>query len=76
MPTSTAIEKHLYSYVYNGSLIKESYMYQCPKSECKSTDTYKEKIMGNDTGDRICKKCGYTTSANSFRKENTEEKEL
>lgn len=51
-------------------------MYQCPKSECKSTDTYKEKIMGNDTGDRICKKCGYTTSANSFRKENIEGKEL
>ncbi|WP_157076066.1 TFIIB-type zinc ribbon-containing protein [Alteromonas stellipolaris] len=39
--------------------------YICPK--CGSDDTYKEKIMGADTGDRICKSCGYTTSGNSFK---------
>ena len=43
-------------------------MYQCPK--CKSTETYKEKIMGADTGDRVCKICDYTTSANSFKTDN------
>lgn len=42
-------------------------MYTCPK--CKSTDTYKEKINGSDTGDRICNSCKYTTSAISFRQQ-------
>ena len=44
-------------------------MYKCPK--CNSKNTYKEKILGQDTGDRVCKDCGHITSAASFRiKEN------
>lgn len=42
-------------------------MYQCPKSKCKSKNTYKEKILGQDTGDRVCNDCGYITSSASFR---------
>lgn len=40
-------------------------MYKCPK--CSSGSTYKERINGMDTGDRVCKDCGYITSANSFK---------
>ena len=46
-------------------------MYTCPK--CSSTDTYKERINGSDTGDRICKICEYTTSAVSFKEKGKEE---
>ncbi|MUK91903.1 hypothetical protein GNP80_05565 [Aliivibrio fischeri] len=50
-------------------------MYKCPK--CKSPNTYKEKIMGSDTGDRVCKDCGHTTSAVSFRvKQEQQDKEV
>lgn len=31
---------------------------KCPK--CQSKDTYKEKILGADTLDVVCSKCGYT----------------
>ncbi|OHY89562.1 hypothetical protein BI375_23490 [Vibrio rotiferianus] len=41
-------------------------MYKCPK--CSSEDTYKEKINGMDTGDRVCRSCGHITSASSFKK--------
>ena len=37
----------------------------CPK--CGSEDTHKDRVMGTDSGDRTCKSCGYTTSANSFK---------
>ncbi|EKO3444223.1 Eag protein [Vibrio fluvialis] len=48
-------------------------MYKCPK--CGSHDTYKEKIMGQDTGDRVCQECNHITSAASFRvKEEVTEK--
>ena len=40
-------------------------MYKCPK--CSSENTHKERINGADTGDRVCQKCGYTTTANSFK---------
>jgi hypothetical protein len=46
-------------------------MYTCPK--CSSTDTYKERINGSDTGDRICESFEYTTSAVSFGEKDKEE---
>ncbi|WP_218420058.1 TFIIB-type zinc ribbon-containing protein [Alteromonas lipotrueae] len=47
--------------------------YICPK--CGSEDTYKERVNGADSGDRICKSCGYTTSANSFKPKEEDDSE-
>jgi len=47
--------------------------YVCPK--CGSDDTFKEKIMGQDTMDRECRSCGYIMSAKSFEEAATKEEE-
>ena len=36
----------------------------CP--ECGNTSFYKERISGQQTGDLVCKKCGYTDHPNAF----------
>ncbi len=43
----------------------------CPK--CSSSDTCKEKIMGQDTGDIICLKCRYIGHWSEFHKSSTNE---
>lgn len=40
-------------------------MYKCPKCGCSRT--IKERIMGQDTMDRICEACGYTMAATDFK---------
>jgi DNA-directed RNA polymerase subunit RPC12/RpoP len=40
--------------------------YICAK--CGSKDTFKEKIMGSDTGDRRCSKCNYIGHSKRFLK--------
>jgi len=47
--------------------------YVCPK--CGSDDTFKEKIMRQDTMDRECRSCGYLMSAKSFEEAATKEDE-
>lgn len=42
-----------------------AYRGHCPK--CNSTNTAKEKIMGNQTGDLICLDCRYIGCALEFR---------
>lgn len=40
--------------------------YKCPK--CSSDSTSKDKgFAGNDTGDRICNRCGHTAPAHTFK---------
>jgi len=47
-------------------------MYNCPK--CGSNNTTKERIMGADTMDRICGKCGYIGPKEEFKEKKDETK--
>jgi transcription initiation factor TFIIIB Brf1 subunit/transcription initiation factor TFIIB len=47
------------------------YRGNCP--ECKSSETMKERINGNHTGDLICLGCKYIGTANEFKKTNPPE---
>jgi predicted RNA-binding Zn-ribbon protein involved in translation (DUF1610 family) len=54
----------------NQQVIKDSLKYMksiyiCPK--CGNNNIFKEKIMGNDTGDKICSICKYIGTKEEFK---------